>query len=94
MLPICVGLDGAGRAAQELLAAIAELHDNHIRDCGESLYLAYEAGSYSKAGPLPRPRPRRLPPHPRHVAHSYDPLQPASEATSRSHHSHGPDSER
>lgn len=51
MLPVSVGLEGAGAAAKKHLDAIAELHDHHVRDAGESLFLAYEAGSYSKVRP-------------------------------------------
>ena len=51
MLPVAVGLQASPAAAKSHLDAVAELHDHHSRDAGESLYLAYEAGSYSKARP-------------------------------------------
>lgn len=46
LLPAVLGL-GSERAAS-LLQAMTDLHDHHERDAWESIFTAYEAGTYSK----------------------------------------------
>lgn len=46
LLPTVLGL-GSERAAA-LLQAMTDLHDHHERDAWESIFTAYQAGTYSK----------------------------------------------
>ena len=34
--------------ANKLAAGITEMHDAHLRDCGETLMMAYASGNYTK----------------------------------------------
>jgi hypothetical protein len=51
MLPVSAGLSEAGDGScwkQQHLTDILKLGDDHRRDAGDSIFLAYQSGSYSK----------------------------------------------
>ena len=50
LLPALLGA-GADKPVLELLRSVLELHRNHARDAGDTITMAFEAGSYTQARP-------------------------------------------
>ena len=48
LLPALLGA-GADKPVLELLRSVLELHRNHARDAGDTITMAFEAGSYTQA---------------------------------------------
>ncbi len=52
LLPALLGA-GADKPVLDLLHSVLELHRNHARDAGDTITMAFEAGSYTQARRIP-----------------------------------------